>query len=91
MNGTQWTTHANQTVDIKNVVSDACYEVLESTATQAPHEGKREVKAIDCSLTSIEDTSIPNKASSSVRKILRDGQLLLFYNNRVYTLLGIEN
>ena len=63
----------------------------EIMATQAPHEGKREVKAIDCSLTSIEGTSIPNKASSSVRKILRDGQLLLFYNNRFYTLLGIEN
>lgn len=91
VNGTQWTTHANQTVDIKDITADVCFEVLETTATQAPHEGKREVKAIDCSLTSIEGTSIPNKASSSVRKILRDGQLLLFYNNRFYTLLGIEN
>ena len=91
VNGTQWTTHANQTVDIKDITADVCFEVLETWATQAPHEGKREVKAIDCSLTAIEGTSIPNKASSSVRKILRDGQLLLFYNNRFYTLLGIEN
>ena len=88
VNGTRWTTRENQTVDIKDVVADACYEVLETTATQGSHAGKREVKEIDCSLTPIESTSIPSNASSPVRKILRDGQLLLLYNNRVYTLLG---
>ncbi len=88
VNGTHWTTRENQTVDIKDVVADACYEVLETTATQGSHAGKHEVKEIDCSLTPIESTSIPSNASSPVRKILRDGQLFLLYNNRVYTLLG---
>ncbi|MGM9825508.1 MAG: CotH kinase family protein [Paludibacteraceae bacterium] len=88
VNGTQWTTRENQTVDITDIVADACYEVLETTATQGSHAGKREVKEIDCSLTPIESTTIPSNASSPVRKILRDGQLLLLYNNQVYTLLG---
>ncbi|MGN0236263.1 MAG: CotH kinase family protein [Paludibacteraceae bacterium] len=88
VNGTNWTTHDNQTVDINDLIADACYEVLETTATQAPDNGKREVKAIDCSLTPVESTYSASDVSPCFRKVLRNGQLILFRNGQAYSVLG---
>ena len=90
VNGTYWTTRGNQSVDINDLTTDACYEVLADTATVEPHAGKHLVQALDCSTFTEDFTPAyqhnTNKAAPS--KVLLNGQLLIIHNRRTYTLLG---
>lgn len=88
VNGTSWTTRGNQTVDIKDLTADACYEVLADTATVAPHTGKHLVQAIECPQTPLVNPSLPTTQPTGATKEIRNGQLVIRYNGKVYSILG---
>lgn len=90
VNGTYWTTRGNQTVDINDLNTDACYEVLADTSTVGSHAGKHLVQVLDCSLYTEDFTPAyqHNTNEAAPSKVLLNGQLLIIHNRRTYTLLG---
>ena len=90
VNGTYWSTRGNQTVDINDLTTDACYEVLADTSTVGSHAGKHLVQALDCSLFTEDFTPAyqHNTNEAAPSKVLLNGQLLIIHNRRTYTLLG---
>ena len=88
VNGTHWTTRGNQSVDINDLTTDACYEVLADTATAEPHAGKHLVQAIDCPKTPLVNPSSPISQPTDATKVLRNGRLVIIHQGKEYTILG---
>ena len=84
VNGTTFSENGNQTVDIKNLTADACYEVLAGTDSN----GKHLVKAIECPKTPSSNPTLLVSQPSEVTKVLRNGRLVIIHQGKEYTILG---
>lgn len=88
VNGTKWTTHENQTVDIKDITADACYEVVAEMVTEGSDKGKRLVQVVECPQTPLTNPAMPNKQPTAATKVLRNGQIVIIHQDNEYTILG---
>ena len=84
VNGTTFSENGNQTVDIKNLTADACYEVLVDTDSN----GKHLVQAIECPQTPSSNPTLLVSQPSEVTKVLRNGRLVIIHQGKEYTILG---
>ena len=84
MNGTTWNGDNNQSVDI-SVSENTCIQLSNNST------GKRNYTVIDCEdghETSVNE--IKESSNSKIFKLVKDGQLFILRDDKVYTVTGQE-